>query len=79
MKETITLTNNKSDTLPRTYVRYTADKQPGSFYEQAMATSWQRAQDEGWKLYEVDTVHSLTDDSEHKAMNLLKLIDEQGL
>ncbi len=43
--------------LPRTYVRCTADKEPGSFMADAFATSWARAREGGWRVRALDAGH----------------------
>lgn len=65
--------NPAAASIPRTYLRCTADKQPGSYWQQTMETAWQRAQASGWRLVEVDTVHQISPDPESKAAALLEL------
>src|SRR5262245_26242995 len=60
--EPLILKNSASQQLPCIYVRFSADKQPGAFFQLAMETAWQRAQARGWQLYEVDTVHQILPD-----------------
>jgi pimeloyl-ACP methyl ester carboxylesterase len=59
--------------IPRIYLRCTADKQTGSYWHQTMETSWQRAQANGWRLVEIDTMHQISPDPESKAAALLAL------
>jgi pimeloyl-ACP methyl ester carboxylesterase len=60
--------------VPCAYVRFSADKQPDTFFQLAMETSWQRARSRGWRIYRVDTVHQILPDPEPKAALLLGLI-----
>ncbi len=64
--------------IPCTYVRFSADKQPNANFQQAMATSWQRVQGGGWRIYEVDTVHQIMADPAPKSEILLRLLDDFG-
>jgi len=57
------------------YVRFAADKQPGTRWQLSFDTSWQRAQSLGLDVYEVDTVHSISQDSDAKARILIELVD----
>lgn len=57
------------------YVRFAADKQPGTRWQLSFDTSWQRAQSLGLDIYEVDTVHSISQDSDAKAKILIDLVD----
>ena len=57
------------------YVRFTADKQPGTRWQLSFDTSWKRAKSLGLQVYEVDTVHSISQDSDSKARLLMDLID----
>jgi len=57
------------------YVRFTADKQLGTPQQLGFEPSWQRAKSLGLDVYEVDTVHSITQDSDAKAKILIELID----
>jgi pimeloyl-ACP methyl ester carboxylesterase len=72
------LENPAAPEIPCAYVRFTADKQPGSFFQSAMETSWRRAQARGWSLYEVDTVHQILPDPEPKAAALLSLLSDDS-
>jgi pimeloyl-ACP methyl ester carboxylesterase len=68
------LKNQAMRQIPCTYIRFSADKQPGEFFQLALETSWQRARARGWRLYEVDTVHQIVPDPEPKASILLDLV-----
>jgi len=68
------LQNSATRQLPCTYIRFSADKQPGAYFQLAMEKSWRRAQMWGWKLYEVETVHQILPDPEPKAAVLLDLV-----
>jgi len=57
------------------YVRFTADKQPGTPQQLGFELSWQRAKSLGLEVYEVDTVHSISQDSDTKAKILIDLVD----
>jgi len=57
------------------YIRFSADKQPGQVAQIWMELSWQRALSLGLQVYEVDTVHSITQDSDAKAKILIELVD----
>ncbi|MHB1416380.1 MAG: alpha/beta fold hydrolase, partial [Chloroflexota bacterium] len=46
--------------IPKVYMRFTADKKPGQFFQLALAESWRRVQEAGWPVYEVDTMHQIT-------------------
>lgn len=54
----LALTNPVAAQLPRTYVRCTADKAPGSFDALSLDRSWQRARAGGWRLREIDAPHN---------------------
>ncbi len=60
--------------MHRTYVRYTAGKQPGQFSILALETSWRRALAAGWPIREVGTVHQVTPDPRTKAAALVELL-----
>jgi len=57
------------------YVRFAADKQPGTPQQLGFELSWQRAKSLGLDVYEVDTVRSITQDSDAKAKILVELVD----
>jgi len=56
------------------YVRFAADKQPGTPWQLGFELSWQRAKSIGLDVYEVDTVHSISQDSDAKARILIELV-----
>jgi len=56
------------------YVRFTADKQPGTPQQLGFEPSWQRARSLRLDVYEVDTVHSISQDSDAKARILIDLV-----
>jgi len=56
------------------YVRFTADKQPGTPQQLGFELSWQRARSMGLDVYEVDTVHSISQDFDAKARILIDLV-----
>jgi pimeloyl-ACP methyl ester carboxylesterase len=62
--------------IPRVYVRYTADKQEGAYFNLAMERSWRRVREAGWKTREVNTIHQIVPDPEPKAASLAELLDE---
>ncbi|MCB0115949.1 MAG: alpha/beta hydrolase [Caldilineaceae bacterium] len=66
--------NNPPHNIPCTYVRFTADKQPGSYFEQAMTTSMARVHARGWTVLEADTVHQILPDPLPKAEVILKAV-----
>jgi hypothetical protein len=68
------LQSKTAPTIPCAYVLCTADKQPGAFYHQVLETSWQRAQERGWRFHEVNTVHQILPDPEPKAAVLLDIV-----
>ena len=58
------------------YVRFAADKQPGTPWQLGFELSWQRAKELGLDVYEVDTVHSISQDSDAKSKILIDLVDD---
>jgi len=77
----ITLTNAAATSvIPRTYVRFTADKQPGQVWDDAFAETWRRIRREpsgrGWRVRELDTMHQILPDPHSKAAILLELFPE---
>jgi pimeloyl-ACP methyl ester carboxylesterase len=72
--DSLMLKNRATQNIPCTYVRFSADKQPGTLFQLALETSWQRAQSRRWRLHEVDTVHQILPDPEPKAAVLLSLV-----
>jgi pimeloyl-ACP methyl ester carboxylesterase len=75
----LTLDHQARQKISCVYVRFTADKQPGAFFQLALEKSWQRARVQKWQLYEVDTVHQITPDPAPKAAILLKLVGDLAL
>ncbi|MCB0108759.1 MAG: alpha/beta hydrolase [Caldilineaceae bacterium] len=73
--EPITLANPPLAASANVYIRCTADKDPGAFFEQALEQSWRRAQARGWRCYEVATVHQILADPQPKTEILLKIVD----
>lgn len=69
----IQLSNPARSQVPATYVRFSADKLPGSRWEKTMSTSWGRAQARGWRVRELDTVHQIMADPMPKGQILLEL------
>ena len=74
LTDILILKTRARDFLPCTYVRFSANKQPGEPYQLAMEISWQRAQAWGWQICEVDTVTQILPDPEPKAAILLELV-----
>ena len=75
--EPIRLTNAAATAgIPRTYVRFTADKQPGMVWSVAFAETWRRVHLSGWRVREVDTMHQILPDPHSKAAILLELIPQ---
>jgi len=70
----LTLKNKARGTIPCVYIRCSADKQQGTPWQLGTEISWQRVHAGGWQIYEVDTVHQITHDSESKANILLELV-----
>jgi hypothetical protein len=60
-------------TIPRTYVRFTADKGPGEFMAICFARSVERARAGGWRMRDVDIDHSVRTNAEAVAGVLLDL------
>ena len=46
-------------TIPRTYIRCTADKGPGMPFAGILDVSYERAKAGGWRIRELDTVHQI--------------------
>ncbi|HET7092542.1 MAG TPA: hypothetical protein VFI22_03665, partial [Thermomicrobiales bacterium] len=59
--------------IPRTYVRFTADKGPGEFMDMCFARSVERAKAGAWRMREVDIDHSVRANAEAVADVLLDL------
>lgn len=53
----LTVNNPAAAALPRTYVRCATDKVPGSYMADCFQISWERAQESGWRLRELDIAH----------------------
>jgi len=51
------VTNPAAARLPRTYVRCTADKVPGTYMAGCLAQSWERGQASGWRTRELEMLH----------------------
>jgi pimeloyl-ACP methyl ester carboxylesterase len=60
--------------IPRTYVRFTADKGPGEFMEMCFARSVERAQADSWRMRQVDIDHSIRANADTVAGVLLDLV-----
>ncbi|HSM72482.1 MAG TPA: alpha/beta hydrolase [Anaerolineales bacterium] len=71
----LNLKKNARGDIPSVYVRFTADKQAGMPFQLTFESSWQRARSLGLDVYEVDTVHSISQDSDAKARILVELVD----
>ncbi len=72
------LKNKARGGLPCVYIRCTADKQPGTPMQLGTEISWRRVQAMGWRIYEVNTVHQISQDSESKAKILLDIVSGLG-
>jgi pimeloyl-ACP methyl ester carboxylesterase len=59
--------------IPRTYVRFSADKGAGMVYDNVFKESWRRVNRGGWRVLELNTVHQISPDPMPKAAVLLKL------
>ena len=74
MTERLRLLNeNAAAGIPRTYVRFTTDKGPGTNYEAVFKESWRRVNLGGWRVLELDTIHQISPDPMPKANVLLEL------
>jgi len=71
----LNLTRKARGDIASMYVRFTADKQLGTPWQLSFETSWQRAKSLGIQVYEVDTVHSISQDSKAKVKILIDLVD----
>ena len=69
----LTTRNPVALALPRTYVRFTADKQEGERYEVALRKSWARVHYGRWRIVEVDAPHQILPDPASRAAVLLDL------
>lgn len=65
--------NPAAVTIPRTYLRCTADKGPGGAFEGIMELSLSRAKAGGWRIREMDTVHQISPNPGIVAETLLDL------
>lgn len=65
--------SNPPAAIPRTYVRFTADKKPGQAFFGTLDENWRRAQEGGMRLRELDTVHQIIPDPMPKLAVLLEL------
>jgi len=72
----LTLKNKARGEIPCVYIRCSADKQPGTSWQLGMEISWRRVQAMGWRIYEVNTVHQISQDSESKAKILLDIYSD---
>ena len=70
----LTLEKKARGDIASVYVRFSADKQPGQPWQLSFKSSWQRAQSLGLDVYEVDTLHSISRDSDAKAKILIDLV-----
>ena len=75
LTDKLNLRNKARRNFPCVYIRFSADKQPGQPIQIWMEPSWQRAKSLGLDVYEVDTVHSISQDSDAKAKILIDLVD----
>ena len=71
----LNITRKARGNIASVYVRFAADKQPGHPFQLTFELSWQRAKELGLDVYEVDTVHSISQDSDAKAKILIDLVD----
>ena len=71
----LNITRQARENIASVYVRFTADKQAGMPFQLTFELSWQRAKSMGLDVYEVDTVHSISQDSDAKAKILIDLVD----
>jgi len=72
--DNLNLKTKARENIASVYVRFTADKQPGTPQQLGFEPSWQRAKLLGLEVYEVDTVHSISQDSDAKAKILTDLV-----
>jgi len=73
LTDKLDLKNKARGNIASVYVRFTADKQPGTLFQLTFEQSWQRAKSLGLDVYEVDTIHSLSHDSDAKTKILIEL------
>jgi pimeloyl-ACP methyl ester carboxylesterase len=69
----LTARNPVALALPRTYVRFTADKEPDGHYETMLRKSWARVHYGRWRIVEVDAPHQILPDPASRAAVLLDL------
>ncbi len=72
----LTARNPVALALARTYVRFTADKQPGEYYEVMFRKSWARIHYGRWRIVEVDAPHQILPDPASRTKVLLDLFGE---
>ncbi|MFN2201634.1 MAG: alpha/beta fold hydrolase [Caldilineaceae bacterium] len=72
----LTTRNPVALALPRTYVRFTADKQEGEYYEIMFRKSWARVHYGRWRIVEVDAPHQILPNPDSRAAVLLDLFEE---
>jgi len=77
LTDKLNLKNKARVNFPCVYIRFSGDKQPGQPLQIWMEPSWQRAKSLGLDVYEVDTVHSITQNPDSKAKILIELIDNR--
>lgn len=75
LTDKLNIKNKARRNIDCVFIRYAADKQPGQPFQLALDPSWQRAKELGVDVYEVDTVHSISQDSDAKAKILIELVD----
>ena len=69
----LTTRNPVALALPRTYVRFTMDKQAGERYEVMFRKSWARVHYGRWRVVELDAPHQILPDPASRAAILLEL------
>lgn len=72
----LTTRNPVALALPRTYVRFTADKQDGEYYEVMFRKSWARVHYGRWRIVEIDAPHQILPDPASRAAVLLDLFKD---
>jgi len=73
----LNMKNKARGNIASVYVRFSADKQPGTPEQLGFEISWQRARSLGLDVYEVDTVHSISQDSDTKANILIEITKDE--
>jgi pimeloyl-ACP methyl ester carboxylesterase len=71
--EPLKMGNPAAVSIPRTYLRCTADKGPGQAFAGIMELSLSRAKEGGWRIKEMNTVHQISPNPEIVAATLLEL------